>query len=390
MKQPYIPLSQPCLGGKEWEYVKECLDSGWISSAGPFVDRFEAAVKNYVQSRYAVGVVNGTAALHAALLTIGLQAGEAVIVSNLTFVAPVNAIDYCGADPILMDADPNTWQMDADKLEQFLSQECEVKGEQCFHRKTGRRIRAVLPVHILGFASPIDRILALAKRYQLKVIEDACEGMGVRYQGKHLGTFGDIGVFSFNGNKIISTGGGGMLVTDQKEYADRAAYLTTQAKDDPVEYWHRQVGYNYRLTNVHAAIGLAQMEQLETRIVQKRRIAAYYQERLNRAAGLTTLTKLPDCEPTYWLNAVLLPESFTMEARKQIVKRLNDEGIGARSLWHTIHDLPPYQKALASPMEHSIRIYQRGICLPSSAQLTEKDLARVVDTLLHAIQSVSK
>lgn len=380
MAEKFIPLSVPQISGNEWRYVKECLDAGWVSSAGPFVNRFEEAIAGYTGAKHAVAVVNGTAALHTALLIVGVKPGDEVLVSDLTFVAPANAIRYAGAHPVFMDADPKTWQMDPSKVEQFLNEECELRDEGCFNKKTGRRVAAILPVHILGFACEMDKIMALSRQFDLKVIEDAAEAMGVRYQGKHVGTFGDVGAFSFNGNKVITTGGGGMVVTNNKRYADYARYLTTQAKDDSLEYIHNEIGYNYRLTNLQAAVGLAQMEQLDHFIAKKREINSFYQETIiSSFDGIQTLSPAPECNPTYWLFAILLETAITLEKRQEVIRKLNQEGVGARSLWHTVHDLPPYANALAYRIEHSIDLYRRGVCLPSSVGTQPTDLQKVID-----------
>lgn len=381
----FIPLCVPEIGGNEWKYVKECIDTGWVSSVGPFVDRFERQIAAYVDVKHAVAVVNGTAALHTALKVVGLQPGEEVIVSNLTFVAPVNAIHYCQAYPLLMDADPLTWQMDTRKLEEFLKQECKMRNEQCVNKRTERRVRAIVPVHLLGLSCEIDKIVDLARQYQLLVVEDAAEGLGVRYGGRHVGTFGDIGVLSFNGNKIITAGGGGMLITNNAEYADYARYLTTQAKDDPVEYIHNEIGYNYRLSNVQAALGLAQLEHIDEFIAKKHAVARSYRDALSGYKGITLMPTPPNTEPTYWLYTVLLPEPTTLGRRKTVIKDLNEKGIGARPFWHTVHDLPPYRKCQAFRIEHSTRLYERGVSLPCSVGITEEQLARCTSAVRESV-----
>lgn len=381
-----IPLSVPELRGNEWKYVKECLDTGWVSSAGPFVDRFERDLAAYVGAKHAVAVINGTAALHLALLIVGVQPDDEVIVSNLTFVAPANAVRYCGAYPVLMDADPETWQLDVEKLARFIAQECRVSRGQCYNRRTGRRVRAILPVHLLGLACEIDRIVELGRQYGLRVVEDAAEGLGVRYRGRQVGTFGDVGVFSFNGNKIVTSGGGGMLVTDSPGYAESAFYLSTQAKDDALEYVHNEVGYNYRLTNIQAALGIAQLEKIEEFIAKKRAIARAYSEALAKLRGVTAMPSPPDTEPTYWLYTVLLDNKTTLARRQKVVHNLNHDGVGARSFWHTVHDLPPYRSCQAFEIEHSVRLYERGVSLPSSVGMAPMDVERCVAALKCSIE----
>lgn len=381
----FIPLSVPEIRGNEWKYVKECLDTGWVSSVGPFVERFEREMAAYVGANYAVALINGTAALHVALKVVGLQADEEVIVSNLTFIAPVNAVRYCQAHPVLMDADPKAWQMDIDKVARFLAEECRMEGTACTNKRTGRRVRAILPVHILGLACEVDRIVDLARQYDLQVVEDAAEAMGVRFRGRHVGTFGDVGVLSFNGNKIITTGGGGMLVTNNSRHAEYARYLTTQAKDDALEYVHNEVGYNYRLTNIQAALGVAQLEKIEEFVSRKRTIAQAYQRALHDLPAITLMPTPLHTEPTYWLYSVLLSEETTLMERKAVIHCLRDMGVGVRPFWHTVHDLPPYRSAQAYQIEHSVRIYERGVSLPSSVGLAAQDQQKCIEVLKTAI-----
>lgn len=382
-----IPLSIPEICGNEWKYVKECLDTGWVSSVGPFVDRFECEVASYLGIGHAVAMVNGTAALHVALRAIGLQPDEEVLVPTLTFIAPVNAIRYCGGVPIFIDAHPDSWQMDPEKVAKFLKEECVERDGHSYNRRSGRRVRAILPVHILGLACEIDRLVELARGYGLQVVEDAAEAMGVRYHGRHVGTFGDIGVFSFNGNKIMTTGGGGMIVTDDAKKAEYARYLSMQAKDDSLEYIHQEVGYNYRLSNLQAAVGIAQLEQLEVFIAQKRAIADAYKSELGQIDEITLMPTPTDCEPTYWLYTVLLRQGTTAEQRKDLIARLRREGIEARPLWHSIHSLTPYQKCQAFQIRHAIDLYCRGVSLPSSVGLTTEQIGRCVEAVRASLRS---
>ncbi len=384
-----IPLSVPEFQGNEWIYLKECLDSGWVSSAGPFVERFEKDVARKVGAKEAVAVMNGTVGLQIALQVIGVEPGDEVLVSDLTFVAPVNAIRYCQATPIFIDADPTIWQMDVEKLEAFLNTECQARDEVCFNKKTGRRIRAILPVHILGLACEMDRMMGLARRFHLKVVEDAAEAIGVRYRGKHVGTFGDVGVFSFNGNKVITCGGGGMLVTDDARLARRARYLTTQAKDDEMEYLHNEIGYNYRLTNLQAALGCAQLEQMDRFLFKKREIARQYEEGFKGLEGVTLMPRPSHTEPTYWLYTILMSKGTTLAQRQGMIQKLRIQGIGARPLWHPIHGLPPYAQAQAFEIEHSVSLYTRGVSLPSSVGLTPEEQSQSIRCLLNILREAS-
>lgn len=380
-----LPLSQPEFGGKESVYLKECIETGWVSSVGPFVDRFELEIGAYVGAKYAVATMNGTAALHAALLTIGLLPDEEVIVPDLTFIACVNAVRYCHAHPVFMDAHPATWQIDPDKLARFLAEECSMQAGACYNRKSGRRVRAVLPVHLLGLACEIDRIVALAREWGLAVVEDAAEAMGVRYRGRHAGSFGDIGAFSFNGNKIVTSGGGGMLVTNDPRLAARARYLTTQARDDELEYVHQEIGYNYRMTNIQAALGLAQFEQLGDFIARRRAIAATYHEAFSELDAVTLMPRPPDVEPTNWLYTILLKDGTTVEARTAVIKRLAARGVGARPIWHPIHALAPYRGCQAFEIEHAVNLHARGISLPSSSSMSAEDVRRCIEAVRESI-----
>ena len=382
-----IALSEPVLGGNEWKYVKQCLDTGWVSSVGPFVERFEEAVAHYVGADHAVATASGTAALHVAMLAAGIQPGDEVLVPAITFVAPINAVRYCQAAPVFIDADPETWQIDPSKVESFLSEECELRETGCFNKRSGCRVRALVAVHLLGGACDIDRLVACARAFQLEVVEDTAEAFGVRYKGRHVGTSGGVSGFSFNGNKVVTCGGGGMVVTNDAARARYARYLTTQAKDDPLEYFHNEVGYNYRLTNVQAAIGLAQLEQADRFLARKRAIAAAYSRGLEDIDGLAFMRVVPECEPAVWLWTFLLPAATTLAERKAGIARLNAAGIGARPLWHPIHELPPYREYQAYRIDHAMRLYGRAISLPSGVGLTDEQLQRCIDEVRRAVGS---
>jgi perosamine synthetase len=380
-----IPLCVPQICGNEWGYVKECLDSGWISSAGPFVDRFEREIEQYTGAAHAVATSSGTAALHVALKVIGLQPGEEVLVSDFTFIASANAIHYCQANPVFMDADPETWQMDVGKLTHFLHTEMQMCGSQCLNKRTGRRIRAILPVHAFGNACEIDRIVDLAKRFGLAVVEDAAASIGVRYKGQHAGTFGDVGIISFNGNKTVTTGGGGIILTNNPQHARCARYLATTARDDAIEFFHQQVGFNYRMSNMHAALGVAQMEHIEEFLSRKRAIAQKYNETLSCLRGITTMSATPHTEATFWRYVLLLSADTPLSQRKSIVNALIEKGVASQPMWHPIHALPPYEHYQAYEIEHSIRLYARGIALPCSVGLTAGDQERVISVFRQVI-----
>ncbi|MEZ5031463.1 MAG: LegC family aminotransferase [Saprospiraceae bacterium] len=372
-----IPLSIPHLSGNEWNYVKECLDTGWVSSAGAFVERFESEVAKYVESPYAIAAINGTGALHIALQLMDVQQGDYVIVPDLTFVASCNAIRYTGADPLLMDIDPETWQLDLDLLENFL-QEQTIRNQDgtCRFRRDDRIIRAIMPVHVLGNMVDMHRLMALARKHGLAVVEDATEALGSTCQGQHAGTFGDMGCFSFNGNKIITTGGGGMIVTNDQKLAKRAKHLTTQAKVSTEEYIHDEIGYNYRLVNILAAIGVAQMEQLPSFVLHKQEMDAYYRRHLAGVGDIEFQQISSGISSNGWL--------FTVRTRRmrELLHFLNEQGVQSRPFWMPMHQLPMFASSpYIQTGNQADQVYQTALSIPSSTQLQETDWARVVETI---------
>lgn len=382
---PRIPLSVPHLAANEWRYVKECLDSGWVSTAGPYVRRFEEAVAGYLGAAHAVATVSGTAALHVALQVAGVEPGDEVLCSTLTFVAPANAIRYLGAWPVLMDADPVYWQMDPEKTVAFLERECHWQQGRLVNRHTGRRVRAILPVDILGHPVDLDPILEVARKYELAVVEDATESLGAEYRGRKTGRLGDIACFSFNGNKIITTGGGGMIVTDNARWAERARYLTTQAKDDPVEYIHGEIGYNYRLTSIQAAVGVAQLEQLPGFVERKRWIAGQYAQGLAGLPGITLPAEAAWARSTFWLYTILVDEERAGVSSRTLLRQLEAVGIQARPFWCPVHRQRPHAGAFADRIEVADRLYAQGLSLPSSVSLTEAEVRSVAAAVRAAV-----
>ena len=378
---PFIPLSEPHLGGSEWAYVKECLDTNWVSSVGSYVDRFEKLLAGYVSARHAVATVNGTAALHLALLVAGVQPEDEVLVSDLTFIAPANAVRYVGAWPVFVDAEPDHWQMDPRKVLEFLSKDCEWRQEALYNRVTGRRVKAIIPVHILGHPVDMDPILEAARTYGLTVIEDATESLGAQYKGRPVGSLGDIGCFSFNGNKIITTGGGGMLVTDSSEYVERARSLSTQAKDDPIEYIHAQVGYNYRLTNLQAAMGCAQMEQLDAFVLKKRRIADLYTKALGELPGLTLPREAPWASSTFWLYTITVDEARYGRNSRQLLRDLDRAGIQTRPLWQPMHLSRVFTGMQHTDCGVAEQLNLSALSLPSSVHLSPEEQQRVCEVI---------
>lgn len=377
----FIPLLVPEIRGNEWRYVKECLDTNWVSSVGGFVDRFEKEIASRVGTQFAVATVNGTSALHVALLIAGVQPEDEVLVSTLTFIAPVNAIRYVGAWPVFIDAEPDHWQMDPAGVVDFLERGCRWQEGTLYNRHTGRRVTAVIPVHVLGHPVDLDPILEVARKYSLKVIEDATESLGAAYKGHGVGSFGDTACFSFNGNKMITTGGGGMLVTANEECARKARYLTTQAKDDPIEYVHGEIGYNYRLTNLLAAMGCAQLEQLDTYIAAKRRLAHRYDEELRDLPGISLMNEASWAFSSWWMYTLLIDKaSFGMGSR-QLLRSLNSRKVQTRPLWQPIHRSGAHGDRNAVAMPVAERLYEQALSLPCSVGLSEEEQRRVIEEI---------
>lgn len=376
-----IPLCVPEIRGNEWAYVKECLDTNFVSSVGPFVVRFEQMLAARVGSRYSVATTTGTAALHVALLVAGVRPGDEVLVSTLTFIAPVNAIRYVGAWPVFMDAEPAYWQMDPARVAAFLEDECERVGGELRNVRTGRRVAAILPVHILGHPVDMDPIVEAARRFGLAVIEDATESLGARYKDRHVGTLGDVACFSFNGNKIITTGGGGMMVTDDLAWAERGRYLTTQAKDDAIEFEHHAVGYNYRLTNIQAALGVAQLEQLDGYVAIKRRITQDYTEMLRDVPGISPMAEAGWAFSTAWMFTALVDEAEFGIGARELRVRLAAQGIEARPLWQPVHASVAHADAQRRACPVADYLKSHALSLPSSVGLTAADQRRVVDAV---------
>ena len=379
--EEFLALCVPEVRGNEWKYVKECFDTNWVSSVGPFVDRFERDLANCVGTEHAVAASSGTAAIHISLLVAGVEPDDEVIVSTLTFIAPANAIRYVGAWPTFVDAEADYWQMDVRKLVDFLDGQCQFTGGELRNKATGRRIKAIMPVHILGHPVDMDPIIEAAGKYGLTVISDATESLGADYRGRKLGQLADIACFSFNGNKIITTGSGGMIVTNRQDWARRAKYLTTQAKDDPIEYVHKTIGYNYRLTNIQAAMGCAQLEQLSDYVAAKRRIAADYAEAFKDVPGIRPMAQADWALSTYWMFTVLIDkDEYGMDSR-ELLERLGDVKIQARPLWQPMHRSPAHTGSYAVAGSVAERINRDALSLPCSVGLSKADQMRVIDAI---------
>ena len=376
-----VPLSVPEISGNEWKYVKECLDTNWVSSAGPFVSRFEQSVAEYVGAKHAVAAVNGTAAIHIALLVAGIQPDEEVLVPALTFIAPANAVRYVGAWPVFMDVEAEHWQLDPQKVLDFIEQQCHWRDGKLLNKTTQRRVRGILPVHILGHPCDLDTLYEIAGKYELAVVEDATESLGARYKARMLGSQSAIACFSFNGNKIITTGGGGMIVTSNDAWAERARYLTVQAKDDPFEYVHNEVGFNYRLTNIQAALGCAQMEQIESFVNRKREIAATYTRELQSVRGVSFMKEAPWAFSTSWLYTILIDEHGYGIDSRTLLKQLNQNGVQSRPLWQPMHHSPAHKDSPGFNIEIADAVHRDAVSLPCSVGLTELDQERVISAI---------
>jgi perosamine synthetase len=369
-------LSGPNIAGNEWKYVKECLDTGWVSSVGSYVTKFENMLAEFSGCKYGVATSSGTTALHIALLLKGVKEGDYVITPNITFIATINSIKYTGADPILIDVERGSWQMDVGLLEEFLANETEKRGDELLYKKNGRVIRCLMPVHVLGNICDMDRLMKLAAQYKLPVIEDATESLGTWYKGKHTGGFGEMGCFSFNGNKIITTGGGGVIVTNNEELAKKAKHLTTQAKSDPFEYVHDEVGYNYRLVNVLAAMGVAQMEQLPGFIKRKKEINKFYRDALQSVGDIRFQEVSGDVDCNYWLF------TFMTSRQKDLLNALNEKQYQSRPFWVPMNQLKMFKEDIYYTKEdQSDYIYKNCLSIPCSTNITDDEMQAVADVI---------
>jgi perosamine synthetase len=363
------PLHAPDIAGQEWAYVKECLDTGWVSTAGAYVTRFEKMLADYTGARHAIAVANGTAALHACLMATGVERDEEVICPAATFVATANAIAYQGAVPHFADIRESDLGLNPDKLSVHLKTNAERRADGLYNKQTGRRIAAVLVMHTFGHPADLDALLELSGRFGLPLVEDAAESLGSFYRGKHTGRFGLVSALSFNGNKIVTTGGGGALLTEDDALAARMRHLTTTAKQPHRwEFIHDEVGYNYRLPNVNAAIGCGQMEQLPRFVQEKRGLARRYIDILGRVPGLSVVAEPDGSQSNYWLNVILLDRANASQ-RDAVLEATNAAGLMTRPLWRPMHLLPMYAGCPRMDLSATEDVYGRLINLPSSAAL---------------------
>jgi perosamine synthetase len=384
MSRNFIPLSVPNLKGNELKYVTRAVETEWVSTAGPYVSGFEEKIAEYVKAKGAVSCQNGTSGLHIALQVCDVIKEDEVIVPTLTFIAAVNPVKYIGAEPIFMDCN-HFLTIDEDKLLEFCQKECSFTDGQLINNKTKKNIRALVVVHVFGNMADMVKIMEIASEFNLKVIEDATEALGTyytegKYKGKYAGTIGDVGVYSFNGNKIITTGGGGMIISNNEELLKRAKHLTTQAKSDELYYTHDEIGYNYRMTNLQAALGLAQLEQLEDFIKTKEENYNLYKESIKDIEGLTILDFRDEIRPNYWFYSLHCGEKYPLN-RDEVIKYLATKKIQARPIWGLISNQKPYIGSQAYKREKAKAYLDHVVNIPCSSNLSREDVMYVVDCL---------
>lgn len=383
----YIPLSVPNLKGNEIEYVTRAIQTEWVSTGGSFIQDFERQLAAYVGAKGAVACQNGTAGLHLSLIVAGVQAGDEVLVPVLTFIAAVNPVKYIGAEPVFMDCD-DSLGMDPEKVEQFCRTECCFDGIRLINKKTGQPVKALMVVHVFGNMADMEKLMDIAAAYNLKVIEDATEALGTyytqgKYAGQYAGTIGDLGVYSFNGNKIIITGGGGMIVANDHKLLDRAKHLSTQAKHDELHYLHDEIGYNYRMTNLQAALGLAQLEQIESFIRIKGDNYFLYRKKIKTVAGLNLLPFRESIRTNYWFYSLFIEDTFPRD-RDALMKHFAEHNIQTRPIWGLINRQKPYRTNQAYTIEKAETYWRKVINIPCSSNLKPEEVGYVIDILKQA------
>lgn len=363
-KKDFVPLHEPTFDNKEVDYVTDCIKTGWVSSVGAYVTKFEDELAKFVGVKRAVAVVNGTAALHIALKVAGVEADDEVLMPSLTFIATANAVSYCGAVPHFIDVHEETLGVDPFKLEAYLQEISEIRNNELYNKQTKRRIKALVPMHTFGHAVHIDELVHIANKYHLVLVEDAAESLGTYYKGKHTGSFGKINAMSFNGNKILTTGGGGAILTDDEALANYAKHLTTTAKvPHKWEYVHDEIGYNYRMPNINAALGCAQLEKLEQFLVQKKQLTAKYEELLKDLDGVKLSKQPVHSESNYWLQTLILDESLN---RDEVLEFLNEQGVMSRPIWQPMHELEMFKKCPAMVLAMTNSLKKRIVNIPST------------------------
>ena len=368
--QDFVPLSVPQFIGNEKKYLNECIDTTFVSSVGKFVDRFEEDMAAYTGAKRAVVCVSGTNALHMAMMMAGVERDDEVLTQALTFIATCNAISYIGACPVFIDVDKQTMGLSPDAVKAWLFTHAEVKGGQCYNKQTGRRIKACVPMHTFGHPVRIEELAAICAEWHVELVEDAAESIGSRYKGKHTGLFGKVGVLSFNGNKTITTGGGGMLLFNEEALGAMANYLTTQAKvPHRWEFRHDHIGYNYRMPNINAALGCAQLEHLDEYVADKRATATAYAEFFKQVDDIQFFTEPENCFSNYWLNAVILKD---YEAQQGFLQYSNDHGVMTRPIWELMSRLPMFEHCQHDELENTVFFADRVVNIPSSVRLVGK------------------
>lgn len=368
--QDFVPLSVPHFIGNEKKYLNECIDTTFVSSVGKFVDRFEGDMAAYTGARRAVVCVSGTNALHMAMMLAGVERDDEVLTQALTFIATCNAICYTGAHPVFIDVDKQTMGLSPDAVKAWLVAHAEVRGGQCYNKQTGRRVKACVPMHTFGHPVRIEELAIICEEWHLELVEDAAESIGSKYKGKHTGLFGKVGVLSFNGNKTITTGGGGMMLFNDEALGALAKHLTTQAKvPHRWEFRHDHIGYNYRMPNINAALGCAQLEHLDEYVADKRATAAAYAEYFKQMDDIQFFTEPEDCFSNYWLNAVILKDH---EAQQDFLQYTNDHGVMTRPIWELMSRLPIFEHCQHDELENTIFFADRVVNIPSSVRLIGK------------------
>jgi dTDP-4-amino-4,6-dideoxygalactose transaminase len=376
MSKPRIWLSSPHMGGEELKYIQEAFDTNWISPVGPHINAFEEALAAYVGTNHAAALSSGTAAIHLALIILGVQRDDEVICQSFTFSGSCNPIVYLGAKPVFVDSESLTWNMDPSLLEEAIQDRI---------AKTGRKPKAIIAVHLYGMPAQIDAIMAISRRYDIPVIEDAAEALGSTFQGKKLGSFGDFAILSFNGNKIITTSGGGALLSNNEAWITKAKFLATQARDPAPHYEHSEIGYNYRLSNVCAGIGRGQLHVLEERVAQRRAVFDFYKNELSALPGITFPGEPPGYRSNRWLTTLVVnPNETGGITREDISKRLEAENIESRPLWKPMHLQPVFKEYPFYGTGIAESLFENGLCLPSGTNIPQKDLfsvARIISEL---------
>jgi len=378
MDERYIPLSVPHLVGNEKKYVNQCLDSNWISAGGEFVRRFEDEFAKFTGADFAVAVSSGTAAIHLALIAAGIKPGDGVFAPTVTFIAPINAISYVGAQPVFVDIDQDSLGISPESVQSFIDKYCYFKDSILINRFSNERISAIMAVHVYGHSARIDELNEIAQKYNLALVEDASEAIGTRYKDKHVGTFGNFGCFSFSGNKLLATGNGGIFLTNDEEAATRVRHLRQQATTDTRYFYHDEVGYNYRMSNLAAAIGLAQMEYLPQTITTKRKIHLVYERAFEGVEDIKLFTELDWCRSNYWMAVLQVPA----ERRDEFIAHMEVRAIEARPIWELNNRHPMYSACSCANIDNSIDLYESLVAIPCNQSMSEDDAQRVVATVI--------